>query len=110
MPAFALPGRSPLRRNIDCNVVSLMRPTNPGGTAEVTTNAGVGIMACATRERLARSFARLETILIVRSCLDNADFQKSSEDRIVWRELLELEFQAADEKIADGNGVAFPRR
>lgn len=45
------------------------------------------------RKRLARGFARLQNIDLVRNHLGNADFGKWAENRIIWRELLELELQ-----------------
>lgn len=55
------------------------------------------VTACPTRRRLARSFARLESLQLKRNQLDDPIFGKSSEDQIVWRELLELELQAKEE-------------
>lgn len=55
---------------------------------------------CPTRERLAEAFMRLENITLVRNHRKDPLFQKSAEERFIWRELLELEVQALDEKFA----------
>jgi len=52
-----------------------------------------------TRERLEDGFARLQNIRMVRNHLQNPEFQRDIEDRIVFRELIELELQDVDEKI-----------
>ena len=66
-----------------------------------TLNLGVAARPpapiCPTRQRLAHSFARLQSIQRKRDQLENALFGRSSEDQIVWRELLELELQAKEE-------------
>jgi hypothetical protein len=54
---------------------------------------------CATDERLNRGFSRLQDIQLVRNHRQDRLFGKSIEERIVWRELLELELQDVDEQI-----------
>ena len=54
---------------------------------------------CATDERLNRGFSRLQDIQLVRNHRQDPLFGKSIEQRIVWRELLELELQEVDEQI-----------
>jgi hypothetical protein len=45
------------------------------------------------RRRLARGFARLQNLDLVRNHRGDPDFGKWAENRIIWRELLELELQ-----------------
>lgn len=49
--------------------------------------------------RLTRGFARLRTIQLVRNHRQDPRFGRAMEERIVWRELLELEIQAIDDHI-----------
>lgn len=58
----------------------------------------VQLTACPTRVRLADGFIRLRNIELVRNHRKDPMFQKSAEERIVWRELLDLEVQALDEQ------------
>lgn len=50
-------------------------------------------------QRLAEGRARLERIAAERDGRNDPDFGRTSEDRIVWRELLELELQDVDEEV-----------
>ncbi len=59
----------------------------------------VGAPSCPTRQRLAQSFSRLQNIQLVRNHRQDPVFEKSSEERIIWRELLDLELQDVDEQI-----------
>lgn len=52
------------------------------------------------RRRLAEAAGRLEQIEAERERLGNPKFDKISEERIVWRELIELEMQEVDERMA----------
>jgi len=52
-----------------------------------------------SHRRLSQSFARLESIQRQRDLSGDPLLEKATEDHIVWRELLELEFQSADDKI-----------
>jgi hypothetical protein len=52
-----------------------------------------------TSQRLVRGFARLQEIQLVRNHRQDSRFGKPAEDRIVWRELLELELQNVDEQV-----------
>jgi len=52
-----------------------------------------------TRRRLARAFTRLQNIQLVRAHRQDPLFGKSTEERIIWRELLDLELQDVDEQI-----------
>lgn len=54
---------------------------------------------CAANERLERGFSRLQDIQVVRNHRQDPLFGKSIEERIVWRELLDLELQEVDEQI-----------
>lgn len=55
--------------------------------------------SCATHQRLVRAFSRLEEIQFVRDDRQDPRFGKPAEDRIIWRELLELELQNVDEQV-----------
>jgi len=50
-------------------------------------------------DRLARSFACLLDIQLVRDHWHNQALLKAAEERLIWRELLELELQELDEQI-----------
>ena len=50
-------------------------------------------------ERLKRAFNRLQGIQLVRNHRQDRFFGKSTEERIIWRELLDLELQDVDEQI-----------
>ena len=54
---------------------------------------------CPTRKRLAGAFALLETLDAQRVDGEDPAFDNALEQRIIWREVLELELQAADEQI-----------
>jgi hypothetical protein len=58
------------------------------------------IPVCPTGERLAESFSHLQTIQLVRNHRQDPDFAKCIEERIIWRELLDLELHEVDEQIA----------
>jgi hypothetical protein len=64
---------------------------------------------CPTRDRLARAFSHLQDIQLIRNERQDPLLEKAVEERIVWRELLELELQDVDEQVerisaAAGNG------
>lgn len=60
---------------------------------------GVSPAKCPTRERLAQAVVRLRNIELARIHRGAPDFGRSAEQRIIWRELLELELQFVDEQI-----------
>jgi hypothetical protein len=62
-------------------------------------DARVRTSSCPIHERLAQGFSRLQDIQLVRNHRKDPYFGKSSEERIIWRELLELELQDVDEQI-----------
>jgi len=67
------------------------------------------VSICPTRQRIARAFSRLQDIQLVRNQRQDLYFEKPVEERIIWRELLDLELQDVDEQIerisaAAGNG------
>jgi hypothetical protein len=70
-------------------------------TGDLNTDppANVPPPACPTRERLADAFALLDKILVDRMCQEDVAWGRLIEDRIVWRELIELELQEVDEQI-----------
>lgn len=75
---------------------------NPGTGNDNTGGAPAGVPpppACLTRERLADAFALMEKILVDRMCQEDVAWGRIIEDRIVWRELIELELQEVDERI-----------
>lgn len=55
---------------------------------------------CPTRRRLEHAFSRLKYIQLVRNHRQDPLFEKALEDRIIWRELLELQLQDIDEGLA----------
>ncbi len=62
--------------------------------------------SCPTRQRLVRGFSRLQDIQLVRNHRQDPHFGKILEERIIWRELLELEVQDVDEQIERVSGPA----
>ena len=46
-----------------------------------------------------RAFSRLQQIQLVRNDRQDPRFGRPAEDRIIWRELLELELQDVDEQV-----------
>lgn len=56
---------------------------------------------CPARRRLTESFIRLQDIEFARMEWDDPLYAKALEDRIVWRELLDLELQDIDERIEE---------
>jgi len=54
---------------------------------------------CPTRRRLAQAFSILEDIELSRRDREDQLFGKAAEERILWRELLELELQSIDEHL-----------
>jgi hypothetical protein len=61
---------------------------------------GLRIPICPTRQRLAQAFMRLRKIDLLREECGDGRLAKPVEERIVWRELLDLELQDIDERIA----------
>ncbi len=61
---------------------------------------------CPTRQRLARAFSRLQNIGMVRNHREDPTFEKAAEERIIWRELLEMELQHVDEQMERIGGGA----
>ena len=76
-----------------------MNPKSRACTLNVGAIDMAAAPACPSRERLAKSFARLQNIQRLRDLLGDPLFEKVSEGQLVWRELLELELQAVDDKI-----------
>ena len=60
--------------------------------------------SCPTHQRLVRGFSRLQDIQLVRNHRQDPHFGKTLEERIIWRELLELEVQDVDEQIERVSG------
>ena len=58
-----------------------------------------------THERLMRGFSCLQNIQLVRNHRQDPHFGITVEERIIWRELLELELQDVDEQIERVAGV-----
>ncbi len=63
---------------------------------ESSAARGIG----AARRRLAESFVRLQDIDLARMEGGDPQYAQPLENRIVWRELIELELQEIDEQIA----------
>lgn len=49
--------------------------------------------------RLAKEFALLQEIETEREVRHNPSYRKATEERIIWRELFDLELQEVDEQI-----------
>jgi hypothetical protein len=100
-----LAGQSKVLRawKASCTVVSSMKRESQ----ICTLNLGAGNVRpvrahnCPTRHRLAQAFSRLQSIQLARNHLQNPLFEKHNEDRIIWRELLDLELQDIDERMED---------
>ena len=54
---------------------------------------------CPTRQRLAEAFSLLESVQLDRMYRRDSLFSRLVEERIIWRELIDLELQEADEQI-----------
>ncbi|HEY4360939.1 MAG TPA: hypothetical protein VGN17_08220 [Bryobacteraceae bacterium] len=76
-----------------------MKRTHPFCTLNLSDPGHAEVPDCASRERLSLAFARLQTIQDMRAQRQDPRFGRSVEDKIVWRELLDLELQEADEQI-----------
>jgi len=63
-------------------------------------------LTCPTRQRLAQAFFCLQRIQIVRDHRQDPRLGRPEEDRIIWRELLDLELQEVDERIAQITAAA----
>ena len=68
-----------------------------GNRAEVPPADTTGSLT--TRERLMRGFSCLKNLQMVRNHRQDPHFGRAVEERIIWRELLELELQSVDEQI-----------
>ena len=79
------------------NQLSKLRP-GPGEARDVRVSDNP-ISGNPTCERLARAFSRLQDIQLVRDFQRDRRLEKTTEDRLIWRELLDLELQEADEKM-----------
>jgi hypothetical protein len=53
-----------------------------------------------TRQRLSEAMARLERLDAERERRADARFGKTTENRIIWGELIELEMQEIDEQVS----------
>ena len=76
-----------------------MNQTTQIFTPRVSTDELIRVRLPNTRDRLERGFSRLQGIQLVRNHRQDRFFGKSAEERIVWRELLDLELQDVDEQI-----------
>ena len=97
--------KSAIRRILEA-IAETLRPrrrasagdTQPGpsvqGTGEIEP-----VLVRAARLRLAEEAASLEHLEVERRRLGDSNFGKSTENRIVWRELIELELQEIDEQL-----------
>lgn len=62
-------------------------------------DAPEAVASTPTEQRLAQGFACLQNLQKAREELEDPHFGTGTEQRIVWRELLELELQDVDEQI-----------
>jgi len=58
---------------------------------------------CSTRLRLLQAFSELRALEILGKYSGNPAAVKAAKDRIVWRELLDLELQDVDDRM---NGIS----
>ena len=58
------------------------------------------VLTCAARSRIEQAFSHLQNIQFARDNRKDPYFGRSTENRIVWRELLELELQEVEEQFA----------
>jgi len=54
-------------------------------------------------QRLAEEFALLQEIAFERNFRADPSYGRAMEDRIIWRELFDLELQEVDEQISHGS-------
>ncbi len=59
----------------------------------------IAVLSCSARSRLDQAFSRLQNIQFARDDRKDPYFGRSTENRIVWRELLELELQEVEEQF-----------
>jgi hypothetical protein len=59
------------------------------------------VVVCPARRRLAEAFVRLQEIDLARAEWNDPQYGQALEDRVVWRELLDLELQDIDERIEE---------
>jgi hypothetical protein len=57
------------------------------------------VLSCAARSRIEQAFSHLQNIQFARDNRKDPYFGRSTENRIVWRELLELELQEVEEQF-----------
>ena len=94
----------PKRWNANCTFVGSMKRKNQICTLNLsdwapTVPVRVAPAVCPTQKRLADAFACLEKLERQRAHGQGPVFGKFVEERIIWRELLDLELQAVDEQI-----------
>lgn len=73
-----------------------MSPTN--GFCSLNLS-GPSASLCPVRMRLADAYIRLQHIEVARAEGNDPQYAKTLEDRIIWRELLDLELQEIDKRI-----------
>jgi len=57
-------------------------------------------IASPVAQRLAQEFALLRELELERTLSGNPSYGRGAEDRIIWRELFDLELQEVDEQIS----------
>lgn len=65
----------------------------------VSNRSGVRSQESLVNERLRKAFSQLQNIQLVRNHRQNPRYGKATEERIIWRELLDLELQEIDAQI-----------
>ena len=63
------------------------------------SGASAAVEPSATQQRLEAGFIQLRDLLLARKRRGDEHWAQSEEDRIVWRELLELELQDVEEQM-----------
>lgn len=83
-----------------------MRTPTDGRSSVLGQPSGAGnaksekCSASTARQRLVEGKARLEDLDAERACRGDSSFGKTTEDLIIWGELLELELQDIDERVS----------
>lgn len=92
------------RWNPNCPLIKRMGRANQICALNLTQTATVAVeqaerARAALKRRLAEAVEYLEKLEQQRIALQNPGFGRAVEERIIWRELLELELQMVDEQI-----------
>lgn len=85
--------------NSNCSAIGRMKSQLCTLNLRAGDMPAVRVPLCPTRQRLTQAFSRLQDIQLVRNHRQDPFFGKSAEERVIWRELLDLELQDVDEHL-----------